>query len=104
MLINSLCSALPCRDWARRSERFNEENLRGARLANRNLDSSGSDARLEALFGDPVGREDREKELQAMSNIQSWESGAEEAAKLVGAEVKPRCDLSAGCILEKTRF
>lgn len=48
-------------------------------MANR-LVQEGSDARLEELFG-----EDPEEE--ALPQINSWEEGAEEMAKLIGAEV-----------------
>lgn len=62
------------------SERFNEENLLKARNANR-LVQEGGDARLEALFGD--GPEPR----QEMPQVRAWEDGAEEVAKMMGAEV-----------------
>lgn len=65
---------MPC------SERFNEENLLKARNANRLL-QEGGDARLEALFGD--GPEQTEEIPQVLA----WEAGAEEVAKMIGAEV-----------------
>ena len=64
---------------AMNSERFSEDSLKKARMANR-LVQEGSDARLEELFG-----EDPEEE--ALPDVNSWEEGAEEMAKIIGAEV-----------------
>lgn len=63
------------------SERFSEENLKKARMSNRLL-LDGNDASLEDLFGD-------EPEVAPIPVVKSWEEGAEEVAKMLGAEV---CD------------
>lgn len=52
-------------------------------MANR-LVEEGSDARLEALFGDSP------KEA-AIPGIKAWEDGAEEVAKMFGAQVRVFC-------------
>ena len=68
------------------SERFSESSLKEARLANR-LVQEGSDARLEALFGD----EPEDAHILDINGVdmdaKAWENGAEEVAKILGAQV-----------------
>lgn len=67
------------------SERFSEDSLKEARMANR-LVQEGSDARLEELFGE-------DPEEGALPDVNSWEEGAGEIAKLIGAEVSVAGDI-----------
>lgn len=48
-------------------------------MANRLLEE-GSDARLEAMFGDGP-------EEETIPNIKAWEAGADDVAAMLGAEV-----------------
>lgn len=62
------------------SERFSDEKLKIARMANRKSLEGDADARLEAMFADPLPPE-------PIPDICAWEDGAEEVAKLLGAQV-----------------
>lgn len=56
-------------------------------MANR-LMQEGSDARLEAMFGDGPGEGEGEEILpDSIGQVNSWEDGAAEVAKMIGAEV-----------------
>lgn len=57
-------------------------------MANR-LVQEGSDARLEALFGDgpAEGEEGGEVLPDSIGQVNSWEDGAAEVANMIGAEV-----------------
>lgn len=58
-------------------------------MANR-LSQQGSDARLEAMFGDGPGEgEEGENVLpESIGQVRSWEDGAAEVANMIGAEVR----------------
>lgn len=72
------------------SEEFSEKKLKDARMANR-LVQEGSDARLEAMFGDGPSEGDGEGGEflpDSIGHVSSWEDGAAEVAKMIGAEVR----------------
>lgn len=57
-------------------------------MANR-LVQEGSDARLEALFGDGPGEGEGGVLPDGIGQVHSWEDGAAEVASMIGAEVCP---------------
>lgn len=82
------CPAPGC---TRYSEMYDEDSLREARIRNRLVQDGGADARLEALYGDSAlgenGADGTQSAAIAAAGIMAWEEGAEEAARIIGAEV-----------------
>lgn len=68
------------------SDSFSEQKLKEARMANRLLQNEDSDARLEAMFGD-APEEEGDALPASIGEVRSWDAGAAEVAKMIGAEV-----------------
>lgn len=65
-------------------------------MANRLL-QDGSDARLEAMFGDGPGDGEGGGEVlpDSIGQVNSWDDGAAEVANMIGAEVCMYCRVLA---------
>ncbi|CAM9576728.1 unnamed protein product [Scytosiphon promiscuus] len=86
------------------SEAFSEERLKEARMANRLLQDEGSDARLEAMFGDVSAEEGNEGNAlpDTIGQVRSWDAGAAEVAEMIGAElVEMEVDIPEGMSIEE---
>ncbi|CAM9949017.1 unnamed protein product, partial [Hapterophycus canaliculatus] len=82
------------------SDAFSEDKLKEARMANRLLQNEGSDARLEAMFGD-VSVEEGDGLPDMIGTVRSWDVGAAEVAKMIGAElVEMEVDIPEGMSVE----